>query len=220
VRGLVFAPRHNTPGKHDADEFQREARAFAKLHEMISIDDVVLVDNSASLAKRTEYVLGCLEIRRSLDVVAFFCHGTRRALQLCAAGSVVRLGVCIADSGGDAVVVPLYACSAGGAPGTGAPGDGDGSFADLLRDAISDSFAAGVGRTTRVYAHTSAGHATRNPQVRLFASPAGPGGFDLVKRGTPAWSVWKRRLRDPKDTLRLRYPLLPVEDLHLELGRG
>lgn len=74
--------------------------------------------------------------------------------------------------------VTLFACSAGKDPITrkGSPGTGDDSFGDGLRDA--------VGAT--VIAHTTVGHATRNPNLITFESSPSPliGGIHLAPRGS------------------------------------
>lgn len=62
--------------------------------------------------------------------------------------------------------VTLFACSAGKEPlsKTTSPGTGDNSLADLLRDQCG----------VTVIAHTTAGHATRNPDLIVFERSAVP----------------------------------------------
>lgn len=74
--------------------------------------------------------------------------------------------------------VTLFACSAGADPhsATSSPGSGDGSLADHLRDQTG----------VPVLAHTTVGHATRNPNLILFEAAGVPlvGGVRMPEPGT------------------------------------
>jgi hypothetical protein len=69
--------------------------------------------------------------------------------------------------------ITLFACSAGADPHskTTSPGSGDGSFSDMLRDAVG----------VPVIAHVTVGHATRNPNLIMFEASPSPlvGGLRL-----------------------------------------
>lgn len=74
--------------------------------------------------------------------------------------------------------ITLFACSAGKEPVTrkNSPGTGDESFADVLRDSTGIT----------VIAHTTVGHATRNPNLITFERSEAPliGGIRLALPGT------------------------------------
>jgi len=71
---------------------------------------------------------------------------------------------------------------------------GDGGFADKLRDAFCEAGMTWV----KVYAHTTAGHTTRNPYVRIFEGQGSPiggiGGQLLVQPGAKLWKTWRSAL--------------------------
>ena len=210
---IAFAPRHNSPGLHDATgAFIPEARRFLQLAGGEGRKGLFLFNPRRPMAERAAYVLDTLREyeaqKRKVRAVAFFCHGYSRGLQAGFRSSgrsvnVSELAEAIADISGAGVIVPLYACSTAGSPRLGAPG-GDGGFADSLRDALCRHGATHC----RVDAHVTLGHTTRNPHVRRFEGAGSPiggvGGAYLVPPSSPYWQGWKRALR--KTDSRLLFP--------------
>jgi hypothetical protein len=227
TRSLIFTPDRNTGDRRDfTGAFAPEASAFAKLYKS---GPVIRINVEAPLRDRTDHVIAAINAGGPIDLLAFFCHGFPEGLQLVGdrairarSGSVLvearadttrRLAEAIAKHARPELRVALYACSAG----AGAVLDGNEGFADRLRDALC---AAGVTRCT-VYAHTTAGHATQNPHVRMFAGDGSPvggtGGSWIVAPGSKLWPAWRRALRTD---LRFRFPLLTLAQIHTELASG
>lgn len=186
VRGIVFAPSGDTS---DLREFKREAHLFSEIHGLT----LSILDFTGAMWKRRRRVLDALHgAGDGLEVVAFFCHGWRRGIQAGYSTATVKelaraFTMCCLPN----VIVPLYCCSAarGGA-------GGDGGFADMLRDASGAT----------VFAHTTAGHCSRNPNVRRFKVPPGVGGQWVVAPGSAGWHQWRK---DLKGAMRFRYPFQP-----------
>lgn len=206
MSAVVFAPLRNAPGKRDAGEFLREAHAFNRAH---GFHDIVRVfDNKQPAGGRRGDVLAYLRQQRDVSVAAFFCHGWADGVQAGFMRAHVRLlalelkAVCRPE-----LTVALYCCSTGAdddgseaderAPGPG----GEGGFADRLRDALCE-----LGVHATVFAHSTAGHTTRNPNVRVFRPDRSEGGVWLIDPDGPLWSAWLRALR--LTDVRLKFPLV------------
>lgn len=219
-RALVFAPAINSPGKRDAEEFLREAHAFCRANGLR--DEVILFDNHEGLLERREVLLQRVHERppASLDVLALFCHGWPTGVQLGFTGAGARgLAKSLKGVSASELTVALYCCSTG-ADDDGSDADerlpgpgGDGGFADRLRDELCE-----LGVRATVYAHSTAGHCTRNPFVRVFAPDERRGGHWLVEPHSKLWPAWVRALRSTD--LRLRYPFMSREQIEAELRGG
>ncbi len=223
-RVLAFAPRFNTPGKRDATgSFQLEAGAFVRLARKGS--ELVLVDNRKGVPARRQEVLAAIDARvgEGFTSLAFFCHGLRSSIQLgfrsLLAPPLATAITNLTDAAQD-VVVPLYCCSTAAdhdGDALGAPGTGDHSFADKLRDALC---AAGAVHC-RVMAHSTVGHTTMNPMVVFMdgmgSAQGGVGGYAPVSPGSVQWRAWKQTFRLAA-TLRLRMPYMTPEAIHAELS--
>jgi hypothetical protein len=148
-----------------------------------------------------------------LDCLAWFGHGLPRSLPQPWIGlkDVDHFASVFASSKVPRQTVVLYACSTG-AGGVG----GDGGFADALRDALCRAGSVNC----RVVAHVTAGHATRNPNVRFFdgmgSATGGAGGYYPVAPGSALWKKWVRALRETD--MRFRFPFLSVAEIHAELA--
>lgn len=211
---LAFAPQYNSEGKKDATgAFIPEAKAFVKCW---ADGQLVLVDNRKPFARMAEDVLTAIEQNSDFDTVAFFCHGTSKKLQLgFSLNNVHVLAKALDDCSVpyDDPRIVLYACSAGSSDQPG----GDGGFADILRDELCLS-----GRThNSVDAHTTVGHATKNPYVRRFegggTQKGGMGGYYLVTPNSNSWKRWVSLLKaTPKNEtpLRFEFPFLEREALY------
>lgn len=150
---------------------------------------VVRIDQSFPPAGRFRRLLQAVEEHHP-DVLLYVGHGLRHSLPQLGAtlGNVASLAGALA-LGSTAPVVVLYACSAadGAAPG------GEGGYCDALRDALGNAEAAGC----RVYGHATAGHAVRNPYVRVFDQSTALGGSWVVAPGDARWTRWRVRLIGP-----------------------
>jgi hypothetical protein len=147
---LVIYNPTNKPGKHDGDEFQREALAYAAHHN----------DAGCKVYTMRHDEIG-QDHAMNVDVVAIFCHGTPTWLGL---GPIAKepadLAAWICQFAAPIVTVCLYACSTGRA----IPGE---CYARDLHDAMETS------RACSIWAHTTAGHTTRNPNLVLFSGSSG-----------------------------------------------
>lgn len=215
MRAIIIHAGHNTTKPDATGAFIPEAKNYSEhlRAQGWHVERYAFDNRAAKVARRAEveaHVIGhgsdC-----AWDHFAFFGHGLARGIQSGHdLGTMDRLvyGLTLRATG--RLVVTLYACDAGDSPRKG-PG-GDGGFADALRDALATR-----GVTGYVDAHTTTGHATRNPHVRRFIMDGGPGigGEWLVEPGSPLWRRWVAALKGP---MRFRFPLLTREQIHAELA--
>lgn len=202
---LAIAVTFNRPGKKDGDEFGREAESLEKRHgfHLVKL-------NEDNYRKMRDAVFESVRVHRPKQL-AIFCHGLRRSLQVLKWSDLEEFcGLFAANRPPGRVRICLYACSAGG-PQDG-PDHGDGSIADAMRDLLWGHRVESI-----VYAHTTAGHTTRNPHVRVFRSPAGMGGFDLVSKRSALWRRWVSLLAHRRSALRLDFPWIEPEELLVRL---
>lgn len=201
TRGLIVAPRHNSPGKHDATgAFHIGAREFQSVH---GLAEPVFFDNSAAPAERR---LDFLDTIRGapgrLDVIAYFGHGSVNGLP--SAKLYTRHLPDLADAiravtKSNAVIL-LYACSAGSF----------GGFASALSDQLNGGV-CGPGNRRAVYGHTNSGHSFYNPRVTLFPDRA-----FVVEPGSSEWRPWVRKLRST--VLWAKFPFMTDGQLEAALA--
>lgn len=184
----------------DGDEFLSEARNYRSFHGIS--DPVRKVDNRLPGPARFAALICMLEemnseIQPRVSSLAFFGHGYKTGLQAgCTLRNAPELAWALSHICTKNITITLYACSAGAGAdrdtaGERVPGPGgDGGYADVLRDALG---AHGVGAT--VFAHSTSGHCTRNPYVRVFR-PGAHGGEWVVEPTSPEWPAWRRYLAD------------------------
>lgn len=212
LRGLILTPDRNTKGHDYTGAFQPEAIHFSRLHGLPRATEINV---SLGSATRRDAVIKSIEAAPdNADVFAFITHGLRRALPQFGFDNThaAALGACLARKLSPSGIVILYACSTGTSPN--GIGEGDGGFADALRDAIVKAAPAWRGH---VDAHEKAAHTTTNPWVRRFDHDTDRGGAWIVEPASALWAKWRERLNE-RDTLRLRFPFLSVEEIHAELG--
>lgn len=224
-RGVCLLPDRNTGTKKDwSGAFRPEALHFAKFAGIDAKKNLVQVNLRLPKPKMREVVENAIVAARTgygapLDCVAFFCHGYSTGIQLGYStkegiDQVRKLASVIAANSTKNVVVNLYACSTASSANKRSM-DGDGGFADLLRDELCRAGAVDC----RVVGHITAGHATLNPQVRIFdgngISSGGAGGVEVARRGTPTYSKFARLLDGP---YRFQFPFLPLSRIYADLA--
>lgn len=218
----VLVPTTNAAGKRDVTgAFEPEARRYARL--MRGMGHTVSehrVDNTRAMRVRRKQALSALgqaATTAPLDVIALFCHGWRNGVQHGFTRATLDELVTLPLS--NEVLFVLYCCSTGQDTRTrniAAPGVGDRSFADTLRDKLC------VAQRTdcRVVAHTTVAHTTKNPHVLFFEGLGSPvGGLGGLAPVTPThalWRRWKNALRTDDD-FRFRFPAMTVAEIHTEL---
>lgn len=223
---LVLTPDRMSPDDSDfTGVFECESIRYREFHEKRG-DAVTIerIDVTRSRRKVLEDVRRVIDAAR-FDVLVFLCHGMHDCLQLGLSSAspealedLARTAAIIARSSIPDLRVILYACSTGrdDAPGDTAPGSGENSFADRLRDALCG---AGCNYVV-VVAHTSSGHATRNPDIRFFQGNgivAGRvGGETLAYPGTAQYAKLKHLLDHTKE-FRFEFPFLTVEAIRARL---
>lgn len=208
--------------------FRPEAERFVALNgkngEQTYITEIEAVKMSGTIplaekreetAKRRAQTLASFDGVAGLRHVAAFCHGWSTGLQLgfdtktaqVLAATIAKLRAPTPDN---SVHVTLYSCSCGNGGE-----NGDGGFADELRDALCRFGATGC----VVDAHTTIGHSTMNPFVRRFEGRGshigGVGGSWIVEPYSKLWTKWRRALRTTD--LRLRYTRMSIAKIHAEV---
>ncbi|MBS7615482.1 hypothetical protein KEJ18_07135 [Candidatus Bathyarchaeota archaeon] len=214
-RIAIFVPLYDVQGKKDATRvFQPEAQRFEQFTGRNGLQpEIGVINNKMPQSKMTDAVLTLIQGFKPLSAVAFFCHGTSRKIQLgFDLNNVSKLANAIAEDNNTDIKVILYCCLTGSGTGTG----GDGGFADKLRDCLCCSGAT----SCRVVAHTTAGHATRNPFVRFFegmgSKTGGTGGYYPVEPKSKLWQAWIKKLKEDSE-FRFKFPFMAIEDIHSEL---
>jgi len=172
---------------------------------------------------------------RKFDAVAFFCHGTWKHLKL--GWNVWNVGELASLLGSVCSRRPkiiLYACSCGRgkfekkarwalprkhvAAGFAKGFDG---FAFMLADAFD------VDCIPRVYAHSAAGHTTKNPYMFDFYDVVNVHNDEdkhidrtgVIWKTSPNWHRWFKLMRSESSTLRYRFPFMSDVELERELER-
>lgn len=203
---LTFAPDYDHAGETDSREFQQQERAFGLLHEGCHPTSY---DNELPFSRRTTQVLAALESTpdKSVDAVAFFCHGGTQWIQpglhlskmpaSCMKFAQELARVARRDH---QLIVVLYACFAG------APG----GFAEWLAGELEKRGVDAV-----VVGHLDKGHTTRNPRVRKYGPHGSVAGMFEPK--TSERRAFILEMADEGSTLHLRYPFMPIESVAEEL---
>jgi hypothetical protein len=221
----IFASKYNTGNKHDATgAFQPEASNYCNAYK-ISNKEVELINNlqgRLQVAKEFLNRLETLSSQKSLGTVVIFSHGYTHGIQF-GLRSSGHPGFLPQDAINferfvkilvkhPSPVIVLYACSTGDDPdgdSDSAPGSGDGSFGDLLRDSLCRAGAT----YNRVFTHTTAGHTTRNTYIKILdgegSSIGGVGGKLLANPGSKEWTRLHSKVIN--DDFRFRLPYLSKE---------
>ena len=210
--GLILTPDRNTTKPDYKGAFQPEAIHFSRLHGLPRATEI---DITRGAGERRAAVFAAIEkMPHDSDVFACFTHGLRRALPQFGFDNshAVEFGRALASRLAPSGVVALYACSTGTSPN--GIGEGDGGFADALRDAIVQASPAWRGH---VDAHERAAHTTTNPYVRRMDYTTDKGGAWIVEPDSALWVKWRTRLNE-RDPLRLRFPFMTIAEIHESLA--
>jgi hypothetical protein len=224
-RICAFYAHVDKPGSKDATgAFVPQALRFAKRRRQAG-DLVALFpfeNADPSMARRrqsiTDGIRNAAQKDGPFDAFVYFGHGLRRSLpsggfDLITLPDLAKAMIASASSAKN-LVITLFACSTGEAPGKGL--DGDGGLADILRDMLSER-----GYTGWVDAHTNAAHTTENPYARRFVMDgkgAAVGGQWIVEPRTELWPEWRRRL-DDDEVFRFAFPYMSVDEIRRALAK-
>lgn len=214
---LIITPDRNTAHNDYKGAFEPEAihyqRAVPGKHKLIKID--ISKDMPARRNQLFTELLKAIDDRQArYRAVAFFCHGWADGIQVGIrkpniAELVKHLIACTHNGGDerDLLHVMLFCCSTAAAPHSPEAESevgGEGGFADIMRD----QFCAQGKPWVKIFAHTSKGHTTMNPEARWFegkgSTVGGIGGEWLVRRPppkNPLWTLWYKALtsKEPFD---------------------
>lgn len=218
MKTLIITGDRNSPNKRDyTGAFQPEAERFS---ELMTHDNFLCrterINISLSMKERRKQFadkISCCHSGAMYNCIAFFMHGWAKGIQ-CGlrledleefAYECVQEDVIASGSKENPIYIILYCCLTADVPGSPkanqkklGPG-GDGGFADRMRDEFCKHDEPWI----KIYAHTTAGHTTRNPYVRTFEGKGSQvGGVDgdwLVrpkKSGvqSPLWDNWVKAL--------------------------
>lgn len=223
---LAIIPKYNARNRRDVTgAFRPESK---KASALFGLSRLIEFDNRQSFGNRR------LEVLRKIgeyekhgvrfNTVMVFAHGWATGIQAGFDRSNARAFAKAIQSVmtlNSDIRVPLYCCSTGDDPddrSTEAPGTGEDSFADRLRDSLCELGAVHC----FVMGHDTAGHTTRNPNSLRFAGAGskygGIGGFKIVAPGSKLWPKWRKALRT--GDFRLRFPHMNIIDIHEELAGG
>ena len=219
MQALIFTTDRNRPGKKDyTGAFGPHARRFAETHR-IERSHIHKINVGVSKRRQCEQVLSIIRDSRSLDCVAFFCHGYKKGIEFgLTTRNVDKLAETLAETARRNLNIPLYACSTAGGKRVEGPG-GDGDFADELRDALCR---VGINKC-RVMGHATAGHTTKNPHVRFFdgfsSDVGGFGGYWVVRPRGPLWRKWISMLRERESDFCYKFPFYDVTKIWKKLSK-
>jgi len=207
--------------RKDGDEFAREAEEWKVVNTDYITDYIDGANDSCSIVDiRDGAIIPKIraEIRKmtnGLDVLAIFDHGTPKGLPRMREnlGNVKGLAATIAKVT-KRITIILYACSCGRgwwrSPWknkrnvytlAGSCDPKDGYAMSLCCELVK------LGVDSEVYAHLTAGHTTRNPNIVGISGFAGDRGSDLAKKVWRTWVVspqdswwkqWKKSLKGPR----------------------
>lgn len=220
MRILALYAAKNAHGNDATGAFVPQSIRFERARKAAG-DTVVRVGFDPTIpdrAARRRAFLDAIRGAGKVDAVVYFGHGLRTGLP--SAGLTTATLGQLVDALHEALpsraIVTLYACSTAGAPGRDRDKlDGDGGFADLLRDRLSE-----LGHTGWIDAHTVAGHTTINRMTRRFyldGKAAGTGGAWLVAPGSPEWRAWGDALKGD-ESFRFSFPYLTATEIHARLA--
>lgn len=220
MRILVIHNVKNTPeGGNDAGgAFIPEAVLFERRRKALG-DQVQRIefDNLVPASRRASVFLDLMDKAGAFDAFVYLGHGLRNSLSSAQIGAAQRPAFCrlLQKKALDKsrMIVTLYACSTGESPRTVRGADGDGGFADLVRDDLEAlGFTSGW-----VDGHTTAAHATNNPYTRRFELGPGAniGGEWLVEPKSPDWERWRARLKAKAkvDPFRFDFPYMTTAEV-------
>ena len=221
----IFVPKYNTTKPDATGAFHPEAKAFCKFWH-VPQSRINYLDNKKGRYDLAEDFLDAMQSYakqgETIEDWILFCHGYTHGVQFGIrspghknfnARDREQFERFISYMNPRNVNLILFACSTGDDPdgdSDTAPGSGDGSFGDLVRDAI----VANGGSHVRVLSHTTAGHTTGNPFIKLFEDDQLEGGQLIAQPFTPEFKKLQSKL---KTSFRFLLPFLSVEEIRKQL---
>jgi hypothetical protein len=194
VNRLIAYTPQNRQGKHDGDEFAREAHALAKRHggELLELPEWPKLRRRA-LARTCAALAG-----ENLGHFAFFGHGMPPSLvHFYSSKNVGEMADALALCMSPGCTITLYACLAGK------------TFAPLLCGELQRRGVSGA----RVLSHYTAGHCCRNPDVTISITEDHT--RYLVSRKSDLWKPWRDAL---KGDFRFDFPMMSKDEIESYLG--
>jgi len=200
---IIFYTSTNSPKKCDATgAFIPESKKFANHH-----GDVICVSvpcRGKTRDQRAQVVYDELGRHDKIDTVSFACHGHPTHIQhgfgIRGKHNNARLAKILAAK--DIRRVIFYCCSVA-RPNTKI------SQMSYCGDLHNELYALGC--NAAIYGHTTAGHTTQNPFVKVFINGDVEGKF-IVEPGTKDWAMWRTKLRRHQ-TYRFQFPF----DLEIDI---
>lgn len=215
---ICFTGDRNTEGKNDfTGAFLPECNAFMKTWGLKTHKRINLGNNNNKRKEELFKELREFSKNGKLENIIFFCHGLPKSVQFGLTNSNLKefaklLRELIGQNSTDINII-LYCCSTGSSvAGTGSVNqNGDGGFADSLRDALcQEGFV-----DCRVMGHAESGHTTKNPTKRFFdglGSPfGGSGGQWIVAPKTTQFKKWRELLQTDA---RFKVPFMSIAEIH------
>lgn len=232
----VIVPKYNTTKPDATGAFHPEAMAFCDYWGKDKSDIVYINNKLPKSCHRKSNVAAELlsemerlqdEAEKPIAVWTMFMHGYTHGTQF----SIRSPGHAHFDSKYQEAyerfiniisehpspILILYACSTGDDPHgklDTAPGSGDGSFADCVRDDLCKKGAV----YCRVFAHTTAGHTTINPNIKILdgqgIADGGVGG-ELI--AAPRTKEFKNLRKLLKGDFRFEIPFMTIASIKAKL---
>jgi hypothetical protein len=222
-RIVLFATAKNRPGFKDGDEFVREMQAMSK-----KFDDPIMTRcyKRAYWLRRKEFLEDLIPTESK--TIALFCHGSKHWIYGIGYNRVnINLLADQLKDNCERATIILYACSCGKGKGKNYPVGSvpkKAGVAMMLSDALHKR-----GMKVKTIAHTTRGHATRNPNVVFIEKKNALSTDFIVKKtvvkrvswwkgrkdkiGRKRWLIWIKMLRnDP--TFRFDFPYMSIEEIH------
>jgi len=232
---LVITGDRNASTRNDFTRaFDPEAKAFMKLYNIPSDRRLKVNLGNAGFEspKRRKEVLDFITSHSMvsssvqnkvshLQTLAFFCHGLNLKLEVGFGKKHIPelVQAILRVQPAKNLLVLLYCCSTGDDGDKDTNDNGDGSFADALRDELCKNGLVNC----RVVAHTVSGHATYNPMKRFFdglGSPVGGMGGQMIVSSVSNKSLfakWRIALKDNKSLFRFRCVTMSIAEIHKTL---
>jgi hypothetical protein len=193
---IVFYTSTNSPNKKDSTgAFIPEAKKFADYHGDVILVPVKCRGNTRD--QRAQVVYNELDKHDKIDTVVFLCHGHPTHIQhgfgIRGKNNNERFAKILSSKNVERII--FYCCSV-------ARNNPKISQMSYCGDLHNELYL--LGNNAEIYGHTTAGHTTRNPFVKVFVNGDVEGKF-IVDPCTKDWEKWRTKLRR-NSTYRFKFP--------------